>query len=71
MKFRTKRLDTFNQFSETMPAAIKTVPQTGGVIVDNNISVEESSSSSKTSNFVKAIPLILFNSIDLFRSFLE
>ena len=28
--------DTLTQFSETIPAAIKTVPQTGGVIVDNN-----------------------------------
>ena len=28
--------DTFSQFSETMPEAIKTAPQTGGVIVDNN-----------------------------------
>ena len=28
--------DTFNQFSETMPAAINTVPQTGGVIVESN-----------------------------------
>ena len=28
--------ETFNQFSETIPEAIKTVPQTGGVIVDNN-----------------------------------
>lgn len=28
-------IDTFNQFSETMPAAIKTVPQTGGVMVES------------------------------------
>ena len=28
-------IETFSQFSETIPAAIKTVPQTGGVIVDN------------------------------------
>ena len=29
-------IDTFNQFSLTIPAAIKTVPHTGGVIVDSN-----------------------------------
>ena len=28
--------DTFSQFSETIPEAINTAPQTGGVIVDNN-----------------------------------
>ena len=27
--------ETFNQFSETIPEAIKTVPHTGGVMVDN------------------------------------
>ena len=27
--------ETFNQFSETIPDAIKTVPHTGGVMVDN------------------------------------
>ena len=27
--------ETFNQFSDTIPDAINTVPQTGGVIVDN------------------------------------
>ena len=28
-------IETFIQFSSTIPAAINTVPQTGGVIVDN------------------------------------
>ena len=27
--------ETFNQFSETIPEAIKTVPHTGGVMVDD------------------------------------
>ena len=42
--------DTFSQFSETMPEAINTAPQTGGVIVDNNANQKIKRWTCKSSN---------------------
>ena len=50
--------DTFNQFSETMPEAIKTAPQTGGVIVDNNANqkIKRCTCKIRHTDFTKVFP---------------
>ena len=43
-------IDTFTQFSFTIPAAIKTVPHTGGVIVDKSANQNTNKCTRRMSN---------------------